>query len=236
MKPITLIFPFYQNQDMLWRQLAFMAEYAEDIKKNLRLIVVDDGSPEPARMHGYYGYDMELYRFDVDIRWGWLQARNLGVERANTKWVLLTDIDHMVPEATMRLLMEDKHNGKFVYRFRRVDAPDMTPYKEHPNSWFLTKDMFNRIGGYDERYLGFYGTDCVFRDAVNANSAGTVMLEAPLIRVPREVVKDASTTTYGRKEEQDRINVRRIRTMIAGLPPDERRPARAGNPWRQVEL
>ena len=31
-----------------------------------------------------------------------------------------------------------------------------------------------------------------------------------MIRYPREVIADASTTTYGRKEDQDRKNVRRI--------------------------
>ena len=91
--------------------------------------------------------------------------------------------------------MTGKLDERKVYRFSRVDAPDMTPYKPHPNSWVFTRGMFNRIGGYDERLSGFYGTDGEFGKRVERATAKVVLLDEVLIRYPREVIADASTTT-----------------------------------------
>jgi hypothetical protein len=108
----------------------------------------------------------------------------------------------------------------------------MTPYKPHPNSWMMTRKMFDRIGGYDERFSGFYGTDGEFRDRVKANAARVIILEEfPLIRVPRELVPDASTTRYGRKEKQDHDGVTRIRAQIAR---EGGKPKRLSFPYHQV--
>jgi hypothetical protein len=62
-----------------------------------------------------------------------------------------------------------------------------------------------------------------------------VMLPFPLIRYPREVIPDASTTTYGRKEPQDGANVPRIRAERALVK--DWRPLRVTFPWeRQCQL
>jgi hypothetical protein len=94
--------------------------------------------------------------------------------------------------------------------------------------------MFDAIGGYDERFSGFYGTDADFRERVHATAREVVMLAAPLIRYPRTVIADASTVSYGRKEEQDRANVPRIRAERAADA--DPRPRRLTFPWtRQID-
>lgn len=221
-RPITLIFPYYENPTMLAGQLEYLAAMPGELRALLSLIVVDDGSPThplgPADLRAMEAAglaDVQLWRIGVDVRWNWLACRNLAVEKARTVWVLMTDIDHMVPERTLRRIMAGKLNGRCIYRFSRVDAPKQTPYKPHPNSWLMTREMFDATGGYDERFSGYYGTDGMFRDRCAAAALEVILLEQPLVRVPREVVADASTTTYGRKEDQDRENVSRIRAEIA---------------------
>jgi hypothetical protein len=237
MRPFTLVLPYYENAGMLEEQQRVWNAYAPDIQAALHIIVVDDGSPaHPAEPHvretwvspgGARFPDLDevptapwtrvgpasfrLYRTLVDVRWNWLFCRNLGVDQATTDWVLLTDIDHVVPEATWRALMTEDLDELSVYRFSRVDAPDLTPYKPHPNSWCLTRALFDRIGGYDERFSGYYGTDSEFRERVHHQARAVILREDALIRYPREVIADASTTTYGRKEERDRAAVARIR-------------------------
>jgi hypothetical protein len=78
--------------------------------------------------------------------------------------------------------------------------------------------MFDRIGGYDERFSGYYGTDAEFRERVEKTAKAIVMRSEALIRYPREVIPDASTTTYKRKEKQDHANVPRIRAERANIP------------------
>lgn len=219
---LTLVLPYYENPTMLVRQLEHLGALPEDIRRNLTLIVVDDGSPEnPAPT--IINQEVELgglaeikqFRIEVDVRWNWLAARNIGVHEGDGGWYLLTDIDHLLPEKTARRIIEGDLDPRNSYRFSRVDAPELTPYKPHPNSWLFTKKRFDAIGGYDERFSGYYGTDGEFRDRVAKNSREIVILDEPLIRVPREVIADASTTKYGRKEAQDGEGVTRIRKEIA---------------------
>lgn len=236
MRDLTLILPYYRNPLILQEQLRAWAAYPDDLKAHLHVIVVDDGSPKfkalPEHLIETGLASLRLYRTKVDVRWNWLFCRNLGVSEATTDWVLLTDIDHVLPESTLRALLTETMNPDWVYRFSRVDAPDMTPYKPHPNSWFLTRKMFDRIGGYDERFSGFYGTDADFRDRAHEKARFVELLSHPLIRYPREVIADASTTTYGRKEQQDRDNVKRIRQERADVP--NWRPLRLTFPWERL--
>jgi len=237
MRAITLVLPYYMNREMLLRQQIVWATYPADLRTCLHVIVVDDGSPQhPAReswsASGIGLASARLYRITVDVRWNWLACRNLGVAATHTQWVLLTDIDHVLPEATLRALVTDDLDAKAVYRFSRVDAPNLTPYKPHPNSWLLTLEMFDAIGGYDERFSGYYGTDAEFRDRVQRTAGRLIMRPDVLVRYPREVIADASTTTYGRKEPQDRENVQRIRAEREREP--NWRPKRLTFPWERV--
>lgn len=259
-RQVTIIFPYYENPGQLLKQYEALAALPADLRAAIHLIVCDDGSPKDAaappverlvseeesaaasilkdesteqfharRRLGLASF--QLFRVDVDIRWNWITCRNIGVHHAKTAWVLMTDIDHMIPAETARRITGGKLREDNVYRFERVDAPDLTPYKPHPNTWMMTRAMFDKIGGYDERFSGFYGTDGEFRDRVRANAAAVVMLPEVLIRVPREVQADASTTQYERKQPEDREGVTAARRRIAT---EGGRPHRLTFPYHQV--
>jgi hypothetical protein len=235
MRAITLIMPYYENAGMLAEHVRVWATYPPELQAQLSVIVVDDGSPtSPAVWPPSPAVaSFRLFRTEVDVRWNWLFCRNLGASVATTEWMLLTDIDHVLPVETLRWLVRtDKLEPRIVYRFSRVDAPHNTPYKPHPNTWLLTRNMFDKVGGYDERFSGYYGTDADFRERVHAVARAVVMVPQPLVRYPREVIPDASTTTYGRKETQDRLNVRRIRDARAEL--GQWRPLRVTFPYHEV--
>lgn len=242
---MTLVVPYYRNAGMLLEQQAIWRAMPEGLRRQLHVIVVDDGSPKaPAREVfdptvplGSY----RLYRTLTDVRWNWLFCRNLGVSEATTDWILLTDIDHVVPQETWRVLFEEELNEQTVYRFSRVDAKhpypwklrNLPPYKPHPNTWFLTRTMYDAIGGYDERFSGFYGTDADFRERVNSTARRVVMRTEALVRYPREVIGDASTTSYERKVQGlDDVNVRRIRSERDGVT--SWRPLRLTFPWERL--
>lgn len=206
MNDITICLPFYMNAGMLREQCRRFRELPQNLKDRLHLIVVDDGSPKGMAEPQDVGFPFELYRITVDVRWNQDAARNLAVHHATTKWLLLTDIDHIPPQETLQALAGREYDEEKVYRFSRMTLEKdlrMTPYKPHPNSWFMTKAMYDRIGGYDESFAGYYGTDADFRDRLRNVAGEPVMLDEVLIRVPRDTIKDASTTAYGRKEEID---------------------------------
>jgi hypothetical protein len=218
----------------------------DELREHLRLIVVDDGStilqadeqtlPEyaVAAKHEDIGMPFELYRLTVNIRWNQDACRNLAVDKARTDWVLLTDIDHLPPVGTLRALVLMKLDEHRVYNFTRVTLEKrgtLSDYHPHPNSWFLTRAAYRRIGGYDERFAGLYGTDADFKERVAATFGDPIRLDLPLIRVPRDTIPDASTTTYFRKEKCDEALkvMRKQRNLTPGW-----QPIRLSFPWERI--
>jgi len=234
LREFTLILPYYRNPGMLDLQLERIASYNPKLLPYVRVIVVDDGSPKDKAMPPKMPppFSLTMFRIDVDVRWNWLAARNIGHHHAKTDWVLFTDIDHLIPEATARRIIGDELSERYIYRFARVNYPDGDPYHPHPNSWLMTRAMFDKTGGYDERFSGYYGTDGMFRDRCAAVSKGVVILKAKIERVDRKVLADASTTTYERKAEQDKEAVPRIRREIQAS--GDLTPHRLTFPYRQT--
>lgn len=212
MNTITLILPYYDNPGMLTRQCEDLLALPSATRDLVSLIVVDDCSPNhPAVLPDMQGMSVQLYRLLKDVRWNQDACRNIGVSHSETNWMLLTDIDHLTPVVTWERLTSREYDGDKVYQFRRKSLPLMDDYKLHPNSWFITKKKYEQIGGYDERFAGYYGTDSEFRERVRKVAGDIVMLKEHLIRVPRSVIPDASTTSYLRKQPQDGPAIARIK-------------------------
>lgn len=240
MNRVSLCLAYYENPGMLHRQYAEWANYPKEIKAHLEVIVVDDGSPRaPAdRVPRPKGLPaLKLFRMRQDVRWCQDACRNLAVDHAESPWVLLTDMDHVVPEQTIGRIVAGKLKASNVYKFARVSAPNLQPYKDHPNSWLMTRNFYQLIGGYEEAFCGYYGTDGQFRDSVmaglKARPGSIERLAEPLIRVPREVIKDASTQPeFGRKSPEDGDAIRRIKAELAER--GDRRPSRRGFEWDRL--
>jgi glycosyltransferase involved in cell wall biosynthesis len=233
--PITLIMSYYRNPGMLQVHYKIIADLPPEIRGQLYLVLVDDGSPEdlaakpPEQDLGICGF--QLYRMLVDIRWNQDAARNLGARFAETEWILLTDIDHAVPQETWRLLLNQDWDRDLVYTFTRKMMPTLEVYKDHVNSWLMSKRLYDLVGGYDERFSGIYGTDGDFRKRLN-EVAGIKRLETPLVLYPRSVIPDASTTNYLRKQPEDDAGKRRVKASRA-LEKDPR-PKRYLFPYERV--
>jgi glycosyltransferase involved in cell wall biosynthesis len=237
-RDLTLCLPFYMNGAMLREQYAALAKLPEPLKEHLRLIVVDDGSPSnrakpPA---ADIGVSVQIFRFLEDIPWNQDAARNLAAEQAETDWLILTDIDHVLAEQTFERVIVGKLRPDNIYKFGvRLDAPGLAPKLKnglnhpHPNSWVMTRAMYEAIGGYDEALAGYYGTDGDFARRAAAK-ARIDWLPWPLIRYPREIISDASTTTLDRKNPEDKAHIREI-TRGRG---SDWRPMRNRWPWERV--
>jgi glycosyltransferase involved in cell wall biosynthesis len=222
---------------MLQEQYRRIGALDPDTLMQIAVIVVDDGSPDGDAANADIGCQLSVFKIGVDIRWNQDAARNIAVHWSSTPWVLLTDIDHLVPQDTWSSLLNSKLDRSVVYRFGRMTldqvCPDiLSPYKPHPNTWLMTRAAYDLVGGYDERLAGLYGTDADFRDRVVKWFGEPRILDDVVWRVPRTTISDASTTTYLRKQPEDRVGIPRVKAQRA-LDPGWR-PLRLTFPYRRI--
>lgn len=226
-KPVTFIYPFYRNARFLRQHIGWWHTFPAHLKQYLNAIIVDDGSPEPASgaLAGMqFPFPIRLFRIQQDVRWNWLAARNIGFRHAAEGWCLVTDMDHVIPQTTTESVVYGKHDAGVIYGFSRKEYSGET-VPPHPNSWLLTREMFWRVGGYDEALSGFYGTDGDIRRRFAATAPMQILTDR-LIR--HEYQQDASTTAYLRKQPEDAA-VKRIvaargkgwRPKVLSFPYDE---------------
>lgn len=231
---LSLIMPYYRNPGMLAEHYRHLVMHVpETIRDMMEVIIVDDGSPEPAadvHILSSVARIVSIYRIKVDKPWNQHGARNLGAAVSRGRTLLLTDMDHVIPADTLAwtIAAVDKH----AWMFPRRDAPALNPtvgkdgvtHKPHPNTFAMRRTVWDEVGGYDEDFCGFYGTDSMFRRRLNAVT-GIVMAPAHayIVRYPREVIPDASTTTldrdaYRRPNERAAVYAKKAREGRQGKP------------------
>ena len=215
LEPLTLIVPYYDNPVFLETQGEVWRSYPSDLASLLTVIVVDDGSPVPCALPRDLPCSVRLFRIGVDVRWNWLAARNIGAHHADDGWLLLTDMDHVVPSDTLRSVMSAWLDPSTVYAFSRREHTG-EPVTPHSASFLMTKDTFWKVGGYDEVLSGHYGTDGDYRRRL-ATVAPIQVLPDALIR--HEYVADSSTVRYKRKQPEDAAVSRLIAKRGKGWRP-----------------
>lgn len=132
--------------------------YSRDILDRVQFVIVDDGSPTPVSIPHDIDLNILLLRINEDIPWTQPGARNLGVVYSRSDKVLLTDLDHQIPEQTFAYVLKMRNPKRAIFRMRRIDERGC-PIKPHPNTFVLSRARFLLYYGYDEDFSGHYGFD-----------------------------------------------------------------------------
>jgi hypothetical protein len=211
-KTATLIYAYYNNPQMLRYQLHEWSMYTLPLLDRMSFIVVDDGSMTAPAMaviedmrHVIGALDIQVYRVLEDRPWGQDAARNIGMRHCETGWALMTDMDHVLKRFEVPHFMDfvEKRAVRGCYYMpNRKVARDMSPYHPHPNTFVMHREDFWAMGGYDEDFVGFYGSDGNFRKCCKGYGGLKELpcTEFTVTLVGRDVVADANTTTLTRKE------------------------------------
>lgn len=208
LETFTLCLTYYRNREMLRRQLAEILRYPLAVK----VIIVDDGSPEPAadivQVVRSVRERVELYRIDVDIPWNREGARNLATTHVTTPWLVHLDIDHVMPHTTATSLLKFEPKPGRWYQFARwrVGAADETRKKDaapptstfcrihsHWEAGLLEAAVYHEIGGYDEDYAGVLGGGGNFLRRLDAKAQRSMLPPDLALHVyTRNAIPDAS--------------------------------------------
>lgn len=224
----------------------------EDYPPGVSMILVDDGSPEPARdivlecASPGLRERIALYRIRVDIPWNRGGARNLGTKQAATEWIVHLDIDHLMPVPSAERLLEFNASARHWYRFERyrngraddTRRKDKIPPQEefgkihpHIDSYLCTSALYWRAGGYNEDFSGCLGGGSPFLAELERVGGPPLMApEAVQLQVyTRSVVPDASDHSLSR----DRLEFSRRKAALRGKHRGHD-PIRF--PWNRVDL
>ena len=233
--PFTLILPFYQQPSMLAMQLAEWNQYPPEVE----VILVDDGSPEPAEPvvleHASAALlrHLRLYTVLVDIPWNRGMCRNLGAQEATTEWIVQVDIAHILPASCVPALLTFEPEHHIWYRFvrRRRGRADATrqkdalprdceygPVKPHIDSYMIQRDLFLQ-SFYDEDYSGCLGGGSPFLARMEKLAPVALLPDDIRLEVfTRNVVPDASIETLNR-DTSEYIRRRREKERTGNTKP-----------------
>lgn len=196
---VRMVYPYYENPQMLERQVENWNRYAGELRGALRVILVDDGSTK------YPAYDIfkdckipkKLYRVLDDIPWNQHGARNLGADRAckasENFWLFMSDMDILLTPEVANDLFRRQLDPKHYYTFERAFLPDLTRRKYHCNTFMVKHSIYWAVNGYDEDYCGTYGGDGPFLRQLNTLAPRKHLDDVLLYGVERDVVPDANT-------------------------------------------
>ncbi len=198
---IAIVMPYYDNPQMWAYQLEHLRSLDPKISRRLEVVVVDDASPNhPAAdvIDRDVPLALSVFRIERDKPWNQDAARNIGVHEARAPYVLVTDIDHIVPVATLRglLTLQDPTQVFSLGRGAHFSDAKVAP---HVNSYFLSKDLYWLIGGYDEDFWGMYGTDKLFRNRVMKRHDIVLKKDLVLELVTQGSIPDAKNKVFSRK-------------------------------------
>lgn len=204
---ISLVFPYYKNPGMLAYQLGIWQSYPKDLLDCIEIIIVDDGSPIGLRAEEVISkskpstFPLHLFRIIVDLPWNMCAARNLGIVRAANDWIFFTDIDHIVPESTLRGVMFQELDQTKAYTFTRIEHKTKEQYKAHWETTLLHKVTLAKIGLFDESFCGHYSYS--ERDWLPRRKPYEAMLPFPIERCSYEDFPDCKTFGWPRQVGRD---------------------------------
>lgn len=184
---ITLIYPvYYEHNDHKFfiNRLKEYESFSEDIKRRLKIIIVDDCSKYPISLPDV-NLNITLLRVDKNIKWNNPGARNLGACFADTEKIILADIDWLIPQATLQICLEKEiPNNSFIV-FENPARGSVLP-----NIYCTKKQTFLRYGGYNESYRGFYGDDIFHRRKLLQNNVSFIRPNLKVIGLKDKILLD----------------------------------------------
>jgi hypothetical protein len=231
MQNITITFPYYCQPRMLDLQLGCMASYSQFVKSHIEIIVVDDCSPEnPLTVWGGIGIPMRFFRTDKRIPWSVAFARNLAAKQSSNDWILFTDIDHLVSGEVAESLICGDFDPHYVYIFDRLFCGG-EKHHGHKNSYFTHRIFRERLGGEDERMIGYGPQERDFNERAKSITP-LECIQLPLILVTNNIVPDSKTTGVPRITERTGCEFQELMRERAGI--DNWKPLTMSYPWHEL--
>ena len=174
---LTVVHPFFDERARFEKQVEIWANWSDDVKENVRVVLVDDCSSSPVHtwltesvLKKLSGLRFTIYRIKTDLQYNTPGSLNLAFTVAPTEFVLTMDSDCAFDSENIAKFLDATPRTDVVYKFRRQrlgaskprgkngfgrmghERLDITRYL--PCSMLMHKEVFWNIGGFDEDFTG----------------------------------------------------------------------------------
>jgi hypothetical protein len=183
---LSIIVAVLNSHEIVRRQEQFF--HAMPVPDGVEILYVDDGSVPPLVATGLVP-SLRIVPTHDTRPWTWALARNAGARLAQGQYLLMTDVDYIIPKAAIedallftgdymgfrRELGALDERGHFAHDLDTLMAYGLTPARAaergaqlppHPNNFVIRRDLFFDMGGYREDRVGLpypQGEDNLFK-------------------------------------------------------------------------
>ena len=171
MKKITVNLSFYNQDKILKEHVIGWKSWPKEILKYYSFCIIDDCSKNSAinvlRNINLSTIDLSIYRVKKDLFCNIAGVRNLSAKMCKTEWMMMLDMDTLIPLRLSTSLIElCKNPAGNCFKFKRR-VPRNPFHKKnnqyHPAVCLLRVADYWNVGGCDEDLVGNYGqTDPIF--------------------------------------------------------------------------
>ena len=181
---LSIIVPVLNSHEIVRRSLLHYRKM--NLPDDVEIIYVDDGSDPPTTGECK---GLTIYQTNDKRDWTWALARNFGAKKAKGEYLLMCDLDYIIPKKAIEYALEFTGDKlRFKREFGILDEtgdftqdiptllkwgllPERIPERglqmpPHPNNFCMRKDLYWEMGGYREDRVGWpypQGEDAWFK-------------------------------------------------------------------------
>lgn len=162
MKKITINLSYYNQTETLKTHIKEWASWDEEIRNQFHFCIVDDCSKIKATDVlsdvDLSNLNISIYRVKKDLVCNIAGVRNLSAQKCDTKWMVILDMDTLVPydvAKSMIQLVDNTNKDGVCFKFNRIIPGGRK--KPHPAVCLLRKNDYWNVGGCEEDLVGNYG-------------------------------------------------------------------------------
>ena len=172
---VSIIIPVLNSHEIVRRQLIHYRKM--NLPNDVEIIFVDDGSDPPIEYPSEPLNNFRIITTHDTREWTWALARNRGAKESSGEYLIMTDLDYIIPKETIEFVRNFNgqymgfrrelgvldENGNFTQGREALIKYGISPkrYDEngarlpaHTNNFALQKQLFFDMGGYREDRIG----------------------------------------------------------------------------------
>lgn len=168
-KLITINLSYYnQKKEVLLKHINYWNSFDKYTKRKYSFFIIDDCSKIPINellKDTYFkNLDISFYRVQEDLKYNIGGVRNLGAKECKTPWYVILDMDTLISPKMAKELVDlalNNKNKNFAFKFNRKVINNENHIKHnkiHPAVCLIEKEIYWKIGGCDEDFVGNYGS------------------------------------------------------------------------------